>query len=173
MPSRAFPTISEAVSACEASHEHWSRSAKQFILGDKIVIDHITKTQYFQLCTKKQIEEQNANSYWSTDFHNKKFIGLMVERVDGLNEEYTMLGELSKKGMAINGNLVAKEKDCKYSVVGSISEPQLSVELKLINLSTGGQNIVSGRLNEKYLECQETSANSNVSIVKLGLKESQ
>ena len=93
---------------------------------------------------EKKSQETNANEeYIKNDFENVEFVGVIAERIDGLDEQCTFKGTLSKTQKNIIGNLDAVEKEIKYHLSGTIADEGI-VEFKLENLTDGSVVEMSG-----------------------------
>ena len=93
---------------------------------------------------EKKLQETTANDeYIKNDFANVEFVGVIAEKIDGLDEQCTFKGTLSKTQKDIIGNLEAVEKKVQYRLSGTIADEGI-VEFKLENLTNGSVVEMSG-----------------------------
>lgn len=101
--------------------------------------------------SEEKLEEFKVNTeYIEKDFSNTPFEGIISETIDGINEESTLKGELSKAGNTIKGNVEILEKETKYHLTGQIiGEGEIDIEFK--NIANGNIIILKGYIQANLI----------------------
>jgi hypothetical protein len=95
--------------------------------------------------------EKQSSEYIATDFSNIFFQGLFTQRIDGINEQYTLEGNLSKNDNKIEGVVTIVEQQIQYALSGVIIEDD-KVNYDFKNLSTGNIIHFNGKISFKVLD---------------------